>query len=185
MAEPPDRAELIGLYKIALDEYRYEVSFNWERLKHSFLVTAGLTGVGVTLLKSDSPDGQMTWAGSLISVGIFIAAGLSAVVGLVALLKSREYYRATVFKKTLIEELLGYHDQLKGQESPLANLSVGTTRGMREGKAILQWKERDLQKDRLRPGSVVFYSALLLGLFILIDALCSIYSIVKVIRVLL
>ena len=120
-----------------------------------------------------------------MSVGIFSAAGLSAVLGLISLLKSREYYRATVFKKALIEELLGYPEQLNGQQSPLANLSIETTEGMRQGKAILQWREADLRKDRVRPGSVVFYSAMLLGLFVLIDALCGIDSVVNMIRAIL
>ncbi len=182
MGSPPERAELRELYKIALDEYRFEVSLNWDRLKHSFLVTAGLTGVGVTLLTAKTSEAHPSWAASLMAAGVFVAAGLSAVMGLVALLKSREYYRATVFKKTLIEHLLGYHGRVDQQVSDLASLALGTTDGMRKWETILQWNESDLKKERLRGGSVVFYSALLLGIFILIDALSLVYLGVAVVR---
>lgn len=175
---PPDRAELRELYKIAIDEYRYEVSLNWDRLKHSFLVTAGLTGVGVTLL--DKAGDHKGWALNVTTAGVFIAAGLSAVAGAEALLKSREYYRSTVYKKALIEQLLGYDTAIEGQPSDLARLAVETTDGMRRRGTILAWTAADLKKDRIRPGSVVFYSALLLGLLVLIDGLCAIGAIARI-----
>ncbi len=167
----PERPELLELYKVAIEEYRFEVNLQWDRLKHYFIVNAGLTSVGVTLLKGTSDTGGSVWM-DVIVAAVFVVGMSAAALGIISLFRSREYYRMTVFKKTLIEHLLGYDQPLDGAAGDHACLAIGTTRGMRRGEEIRQWTESQIRQSRLQIGSLMFYAALALGLAGMIDLFC-------------
>jgi hypothetical protein len=167
VAPPPQRDELQALYKIALEEYRYEVSLSWDRLKHYFLVTAGLTTAGATL--SNNFGGMHgSLPSDLMVATVFLVGACSAALGIMAVVRSREYYRMTVYKKTLIEHLLGYDQRIDQFTEPNACLSIGTTRGMRS-LDVLKWSEQDIRKAGPAIGSLVWYSSVALGLSGLVD----------------
>lgn len=178
LPELPKREELFELYKVALEEYRYEVSLGWDRLKHYFIVNAGLTTVGATLLKYNS-DSRPSLALDLIVAAVFGVGCCAAVLGIMSIFRSREYYRATVFKKALLEQLLGYDQPISETAPAHLCLAIGTTRGMRRFSDVLKWTEQDLRTWRLQPGSLVFYSAIALALAGLIDVLCVAYLILR------
>jgi hypothetical protein len=166
MAQPPERTELRELYKHAIDEYRFEVQLGWDRLKHYFLVNAGLTTVAATLLKVGSTP---SFGLDAMTAAVFFIGVVSAVLGILAVFRAREYYKVTVFKKTLLEHLLGYDQRIDGQNSELADLAIGTTRGQRRPLEILKWTTADVARPRLSLGSLQWFSCIGLGLAGLID----------------
>ena len=180
MSNPPDRAELLELYKIAIEEYRYEVNLGWDRLKHYFIVNAGLTTIGATLLRDRAGRGPAQVM-DLVVAWVFVVGLCAAALGIISIFRSREYYRATIFKKAQLEHLLGYDQPLAPGGPEHACLAIGTTRGMRRFEEVLKWKERDLQSWRLKPGSLVFYLAITLGLVGFIDGLCGGYLVLRLI----
>lgn len=174
MTPLPDRSELLDLYKIALEEYRYEVSLSWDRLKHYFVVNAGLTTIGASLLKVGSGKAASV-ALDLVVSAVFWVGLFAAVLGIMSIFRSREYYRVTVFKKAQLEQLLGYDQPLQPDGPAHASLAISTTRGMRKASEVLGWTEGDLRALRLQPGSLVFYAAVALALTGMIDSLFAGY----------
>ena len=171
----PERAELRELYKLTIDEYRFEVNLNWDRLKHYFLLNAGLTSVAATLFGGMLTTDGISLGRGLVVGALFLIGFATAVMGVVSTIQSREYYRTTVFKKALLEQLLGYDRQVPGQESDLATLAVTTTRGMKRAQEILAWREQDIRAPQLRLGNLTSYSLVVLGLFGVGDLVCCGY----------
>jgi hypothetical protein len=96
------RAELFDLYKLAIDEYRFEVRLNWDRSMYYITFNTGIVAVGAGLLKLG--DNGIV---NLFVAGIFILGCCSSVMGILAIRKGHQYYRRSVYKKTLIEDVLG------------------------------------------------------------------------------
>ena len=118
----PDRAELLGLYKTAIEEYRFEVSLGWERQK--FFV-----GLNVSLLAASAGFAKLGADGgydALLAVALFAIAA-TAVVGIFIIRKSHLYYRNTRAHFQWIEERLGYVAR---------DLALQTTPGMKEGHNV-------------------------------------------------
>lgn len=44
-----DREEALTLYRIAVDEYRFQVTLNWNRTQYTLALNIGVLGVGVGL----------------------------------------------------------------------------------------------------------------------------------------
>lgn len=154
------------------------MSLEWDRLKHYFLINAGLTTVGATLTKGLGERGPSLGSDFVVAC-VFMVGAFAAALGILSLLRSREYYRVTVFKKTLIEGQLGYHEKIAGGSGDHACLAIGTTRGMRENSRILAQSEDDLRRPYLQPGSLVFHSALVLGIVALLDVGCASYLVLR------
>jgi hypothetical protein len=81
--------------------------------------------------------------------------------------RGHEYYRRTVYKKTLIENLLGLHTPV--QNYPGATLAVTTTRGQAEVNEMLHDPEAWLGKSTPL-GTITRTAVLVFILFALADA---------------
>ena len=103
------RDELWRLYQIAIDEYRYSVQLNGGRMQYYVVLNSGLVAVATGLLSTADSDSVR-----LLAAGIFFIGFVAAAIGISGIYKSREYYRATVFQKTLCEELLGLNQPIQG-----------------------------------------------------------------------
>jgi hypothetical protein len=134
IAAPNDiaRTELLDLYKIALDEYRFEVTLNWQRTQYYFTINTAVIAVAASILKVNGLDG---WLPPLIVGTLFVVGFVTARLARRMIDKGHTYYRRAVYKKTLIEHLLGRF-QAVGAD-PSANLAIATTEGMLEAQAIL------------------------------------------------
>lgn len=128
----------IDLYKIALEEYRFQVSLNWDRTK--FYITLNLTLFG-------SAAGIFRLIPGIeaqLLVLVLFALGIAAAdIGRKSLLKGHEYYRKIVVRKTQYEKVLNLLDC-----SP-----VVTTDGMQEAIKILD-KPEEWHKRPLRSGTI-------------------------------
>lgn len=134
IAAPNDiaRSELLDLYKIALDEYRFEVTLNWQRTQYYFTVNTAVVAVAASILKVNGLDG---WLPPLIVGTLFVVGFVTARLARRMIDKGHTYYRRAVYKKTLIEHLLGRFQSVSSD--PSANLAIATTEGMLEAQAIL------------------------------------------------
>jgi hypothetical protein len=132
--ENPERKELLELYKIAVEEYRFEVRLNWDRTRFFFGLTVAIVGAGAGLLRI----GPSLLERGLVA-GFFLVGAVVAAVGLGAIGKGHEYYgRSVDHLKTLEKQL-----QL---EAPRRSLS--TTLGMQDRTAAIIATEGKKRKGR-------------------------------------
>lgn len=157
-APPP----LLDLYKIAIDEYRFEVKLGWDRTMYYLIFNSAIISVGTGLLKSDNPPPAYVFVAGLFALGF-----CTSLIAYAAIRKGHEYYRKTIVKKTLLEDSLGLTQNLA--EYPIRhNLSVGTTVGQTEHLRILHDTECWLSR-KPRRGSMTFYFQWLFVLIAVID----------------
>jgi len=144
MAEqfPPDK--LLELYKIALEEYRFEVRLGWDRTTYFLVLNSAIVSVATGLLKLDSPLIIYLFIALLFGFGL-----ATSLIGSRSITVAHEYYRRTVVKKTLIEECLGLQGSLRGMH-PSLNLAIGTTRGQSDRMKILSDPETWIARSNRR-----------------------------------
>jgi hypothetical protein len=141
---------LFQLYKIAVDEYRFNVQMGWNRQQYYLIFNTAITGLGATLLDQGGTIKQI-FAGLVFLLGIF-----ACIFGRYAIRKSHQYYRRAAYKKTLIEDQLGLLNHLPQYPYAGANLSIATTSGMHSTTQMLTDTEKWLERPD-RPGSIVWF----------------------------
>jgi hypothetical protein len=128
--------ELIDLYKVAIEEYRFQVKLNNDRLLHLTVFNIAVLSAGAGLLKVGGPR-----LGNLFVATIFIAGFCTSVIGARAVSTFHQYYRRTVYKKTVYEELLGLTEARELPNGVPADLAIGTTESHSERERILTQTE--------------------------------------------
>lgn len=98
---PPTREQLMELYKIAVDEYRFQVNLNAQRSRDHFVLNSAIIASAVALL------GQKA---NLLAGAVFVAGLLVAVMTGFAFHTQHNYYRETRTAKRLLESRLGIRD---------------------------------------------------------------------------
>jgi hypothetical protein len=165
------RAELSDIYRLFIEEYRFQTRFNWDRIQYFFVLNSAIIAVGATLMK----DGATSRTKPLLGF-VFLLGFATALFAIQVARKGDEYYRRVVLKKTVVEQLLGRFDRLPGFKESL-NLSLGTTVGMSESDEILRDPENYLRRG-WRSGNIKYSTVSLLRLFAGINALGYLYSLV-------
>jgi len=98
---------------------------------------------------------------------IFLVGVCSSFIGRKAVRKGHEYYRRTVVKKTLLEDMLGLTTPIADYPSR-HTLAVGTTTGQEEHLKILHDPEPWVNR-RIRGGSITYWLSAMLILLALIN----------------
>jgi hypothetical protein len=155
--------DLFTLYKIAIDEYRFEVKLNWDRTAFDLTLNSGIIAIATGLLKI----GSAPFVDLMVAL-VFLVGFSTATIGISAIRKGHEYYRRTIVKKTLIEDCLGLTKRLDGYPSG-TTLAVGTTAGQGDHVEILHSPDRYLNRP-LRPQSIAFWIIATLVFFCIINA---------------
>jgi hypothetical protein len=155
---PLDPEKLLDLYRIAVDEYRFEVKLNWDRTAFYFSLNSALVTVGGGLLRFGGAPLVDLLAAALFLIGLSIS-----LIGAFAIKKGHEYYRNTIVQKTVIEDRLGLTRPLEDRPSR-PTLTIGTTAGQKDQWQILHNPDAWLQRP-LRRGSVTFWIVKILYLF--------------------
>jgi hypothetical protein len=141
----------VDMYKIALDEYRFEVKLNADRTIQFLTLSIAVLSAGVGLLRFGNPG-----ASTAIFVGFIFLCGMAiALLGAKAVLRGHEYYRRTVLQKTVIENSLGLH--IPPKNYPRTTLAIATTRGQGEVHQMLSDPERWLSKGSLHWGTITSF----------------------------
>ena len=149
------RSELFDLYRIAIDEYRFEVKLNNDRKIHYLVFNAAIFSAGTGLWKIGGARAIDAFVAVVFLVGVF-----AAYLGVTAVKRGHEYYRRTVYKKALIEELLGLHQPMR--DHPSATLAITTTRGHAEVVQMLNDPEAWLGTTAPHQGTITRASIMVL-----------------------
>ena len=178
MAQQPDpaanSANLLDLYKIAVDEYRFNVRLGWDRTRFFLGLHTALGGAAVALARAGGNDPV---ALTLLSV-VGVAA---AVVGFRNITQSHYYYRRAVFKKTLIEDRLGLTRPLAEYDNDAATLAIGTTQTQADVEPILRSTDAWLHR-KTRFQSVVGNLKIFFGLMGFLHAANLIWQVSSVLE---
>lgn len=156
---------------MAIEEYRFEVRLNWDRMLYYAVVSSGVIAVAAGLIKDAKSPAVLVLCGTL-----FVLGAILSVIGIIAIHKGRDYYQATIFKKTLYEEVLGLNEVVSGQTNPEATLAIATTQGMQEAAAILKGRPPKALLKRLFRHRVVSYFMWFLMILAVIDAVGAVYA---------
>jgi len=182
-----DREQLFALYKIALEEYRFEVTLNNDRMFRYLIFNAGALSVGTGLLKTGG-----VFASNVFVILLFAAGAMTSLLGIRAIRKGHEYYRRAIYKKTLIETRLGLFQPIDKTEPEIlrlradteysgATLAIATTVGQSEITDILQRPEAWINRP-LRPRTIVKTSVGVLWLLLVSNVVAAGVAIFVMIR---
>ena len=162
--------ELRDIYRLFIDEYRFQTRFNWDRLQYFFVLNSAIIAVGISLLKDAGAAGAKPYLGFIFILG-FAASEYAVRVAR----KGDEYYRRVIVKKTVVEKLLGRFDPIPLHAN--INLAIGTTAGMADVDGILRDPVAYMSKG-FSPGTVKYWTTSLLRLFEVINVLGYFYTII-------
>lgn len=160
MVEPLARDKLLDLYRIAIEEYRFEVRLGWDRTTYFLVLNSAILSVATGLLKLDNPPFVYLFISLLFAFG----CGTS-LIGSMSITKAHEYYRRAVVKKTVIEQMLGLTNFLPDMHQSL-NLAVGTTRGQIDHLRILDDPETWIARPHRRSAITFWLRWVLRGMAI-------------------
>lgn len=81
-----DREELLELYKLALEDYRFQVQLNWGRSQYFLVLNIGIIGIATGIVQLGR--GEI----SILVAGIYLAGFLFCIFSIAALQAQRKYY---------------------------------------------------------------------------------------------
>lgn len=111
--EPTDPDVLLQLYKIAIEEYRFQVTLNWNRTQYYFVLNVGVIALATGILNLS--DHARDWMVAAIYCVGLLCCGLSFLASRV----QTGYYQTARDHKRVLEQRLG-----------LGTLALSTTPGM-------------------------------------------------------
>jgi len=123
----PERAELLELYRVAVDEYRFQTTFNWSRAQYWMVFNSGILIAGTALL---TVPGR-----SFYPVVVFLVGAVAALLSMRAVqVAHNRYYRAARGRVKRFEELLDLPADLRfdttagftGRSRPKVNVAAVT-----------------------------------------------------------
>jgi hypothetical protein len=113
--------KLVDLYRVAIEEYRYNVRLNWDRTQYFLGLNLAIVAAATGLLKA----GQTTPLEYGLVGSLFICGMIASTVGADSAIKGHEYYRAS---RTVVKS---FERRLKLPR----RLRLASTQGMKRGVA--------------------------------------------------
>lgn len=139
----------LDLYKMAIDEYRFEVNLSWESVKFFTTLNIGILGFGLTLLGLEQLSPK--W----IVAPIFVIGILLSILSIVTRVQYRKYYLETILIKKKLENVLN-----------LSDLAISPTEFVDQPSKGLYNKEAWMKKHTRSIKTVTFCHYLVLSSFI-------------------
>lgn len=121
MADLPE-SYLRDLYKLSLEEDRYQVQLNWDKTKFFLLLDASLITAGAALVRV-----QASPLAAALGALTFFAGALIALVGYVSLGEGKVYHRQAVAKCVLVGEKVGLTEPFNDRPGQTLQLVSGMT----------------------------------------------------------
>lgn len=100
-----DRSELLDLYKVAVEEYRFQVQLNWDRAKYLLGFNTAILAVGTGLIKIGGKS-----PASPLLIGIFVVGFVAALLSGCAVYLQHNYYRKTRDSMVTLAQQLDLRD---------------------------------------------------------------------------
>lgn len=120
-----DSGELLEIYKVAVEEYRFQVSLNWARTRYLLVLNGAILAVGSGLLEVERE--QQAW---LIGA-IFVLGALTSLHAAAVTAKQHSYYRNARDRMNIIGRGIGLPD----------NYLLATTPGMAHDATRTFWSK--------------------------------------------
>ncbi len=95
-----DREELLELYKLALEDYRFQVQLNWGRSQYFLVLNIGVIGIATGIVQLGRGEISIL-VGFIYLVGVFFS-----IFSILALQSQRKFYRAARDQKQWFEDQL-------------------------------------------------------------------------------
>ncbi len=127
MNQGQPRDELLELYKLALEDYRFQVQLNWGRSQYFLVLNIGIVGIATGIVQLG--QGYM----SILVAGIYLAGFFFCLFSIYALQVQRKYYTSARKQKALFEDKL----QLGEARITPVERTGGTIRRFTTFKAIV------------------------------------------------
>jgi hypothetical protein len=118
-AASDDGNDRFELYKIATDEYRFQVTLNWSRTQYYLGLNVAIIGAGTGILKLGGGH-----PATPLVIGVFIVGAATSALSAVVNVRQHTYYKATRGRMKRIEASLGLPE----------GFAIATTSGMRQEK---------------------------------------------------
>lgn len=163
---------ILDLYKIAIEEYRFEVRLNWDRTRYYLAFNAAIVGVGAGLLRLGTELAASVFVAFVFAMGI-----ISAWLGVQSIKRGHQYFLRTVIHKTLLEHYLGLLEKRQTTLGHEHNWSLATTFDMAEVNEILHSPDKWFRKNISPKHSITRYMSILLMLIAMIDAVGMVFAI--------
>jgi hypothetical protein len=112
------KADLLKLYELSLQEYRFQITLNWDRSKQLLTINGLLLGGSVGIYRL-VPSGQIPRVAGVL----FLLVVVTSILGVAGVRRGHAYYRSIRAVKAEYEKRLGL---------PAEGLALETTSGMRE-----------------------------------------------------
>jgi len=132
MCDADDYAVLVESYKIAVEEYRFQVRLNWDR--NRFFLLGSMTGISAAIALIRIPN--QTTAAILVPV-LFLLGTCLAILGLSAQRVGKEYYRRTIDSLNFIVDQINI-EGTKRSSTFVSVPKILTTKGMAERDAGIE-----------------------------------------------
>jgi hypothetical protein len=100
----PDRDTLLQLYKFAIEEYRFQVTLNWQRSQYYFILNAALIAAGASLFGIQNDRGRP------LACGLFTIGLIAVILALLVTRTQHTYYKATRENLKDLERRLGLQE---------------------------------------------------------------------------
>jgi hypothetical protein len=110
--EQQERAELLELYRLAVEEYRFQVNLNWQRTQYLLAFNVGVLGVSIALLS------VRVHGATFLTGFVFLLGAVSSVLSMLALQTQHGYYRSAREKFKTLEQLLALQPELQIETTP-------------------------------------------------------------------
>jgi hypothetical protein len=157
--QEPTRDELFKLYQVAIDEYRFEVKLNSDRSTHYVVFNSAVLTAATGLLKIGESSHLNPFVALVFGIGV-----CTSWLGARSIRKGNEYYHRAIYKKTLLEEILGLTAIVK--DYPTATLAIGTTAGQADINTILRDPSAWLAAETPKRGSITHATIIVLRLLL-------------------
>lgn len=99
------REELLELYKLALEDYRFQVQLNWGRSQYFLVLNIGIIGIATGIVQIGR--GEI----SILVAGMYLAGFLFCIFSVAALQAQRKYYISARDQKKRFEDELNLNEQ--------------------------------------------------------------------------
>lgn len=99
----PGEDKLLQLYKVAIEEYRFQVTLNWQRSQYYFVLNAALIAAGGSLLGQG--DRSRPFAAILFGIGL-----VAVILSLLVTRTQHSYYQSARENLKDLEKRLGFVD---------------------------------------------------------------------------
>lgn len=125
---------LLELYKVAVEEYRFQINLNWDRSKFYVVLNSTLITATCGLLRI--PGFKFA---ELLTAPLVILGLLTSWLGYKTLIKGIEYRRRVVLKKAQLENKLAQYSTV---------VPIDTTAGMREAREAVAGSQPDQESEQ-------------------------------------